>query len=257
MYREAADALRCHGLFEEALKFYEPLQQLTDETDSLYFSNMATCYEAGGLYAKAVECYQAVLLHDSTNTDAQLQLALLCQELNIPNQAPRELTDTVSTETHVWQQSKKSKKVTTAGQLDKVSPMHRSSFTMIAPRPSLRSMKQAATERLQREKAKDKDSQALFIRMQTLVERVRVGEVDSISQWMAAAKQLIETFQSERSFFPYDKYMRFFGYTKEARRKSVNSKFESDARDDFMTSDQQESGSGEFTQQTSYREANR
>lgn len=216
---------------------------------------MASCYEAGGFYTNAIECYQAALVYDPTNTDAQFQLAVLCKERGIPNTALAESNDADFAQTSVWQQPKNNK-TTAIGYLGDVSPTKRSSFTMIAPRPSLRNMKQAATERTLRENAKDKDSYALLILMQTLAEQVRNGDVVSTSQWMTAAKQLIETFQAERVFFPYDKYMRFFGYTKEARKKSLNSKLELGSRGDFMTTGPQNLPSGQFNHIESFSKAN-
>jgi general transcription factor 3C polypeptide 3 (transcription factor C subunit 4) len=194
-----------------------------DYGDSSYCVNMAICYKAGGLNTKAMECYQAALGHDTTNSDARLQLALLCQELGIPNRSPLEPSNVVSTRTKVWQQAKK---IMAVGQPDDISTSSRSSFAMIAPRPPPRIINHAAAERALREKAKDKDAITLFIRMQTLVEQARNGDVDSRSEWMTAAKVLIESFQSERVFFPYEKYMRFFGYSREARKQSFNSKLD-------------------------------
>ena len=243
-------------MYKEALKFYEPLQRLPDHNDSIYFTNLASCYEAGGLYTSAIECYQAALVYDATNTDAQFQLAVLCKERGIPNTALVESNDADFAETSVWQQSKNNKKTTAIGYLSEVSPTKRSSFTMIAPRPSLRNMKQAATERTLRERAKDKDSYALLILMQNLADQVRNGDVDSTSQWMTAAKQLIDTFQAERVFFPYDKYMRFYGYTKEARKKSLNSKLELGSRGDFMTTGPQNLPSSQFNHIESFSKAN-
>jgi general transcription factor 3C polypeptide 3 (transcription factor C subunit 4) len=233
LFREVADALRSHALFDKALEFYEPLQQILDYNDSSYFSDMAFCYRERGLDSKAIDCYRAALVNDSKNLDARRQLALLCQNLCVPNIAPWESVDVVSSRSSVGQQSKK---ITTIGQLREGSPMkQRSSFTMITPRQPLRSIKHATSEKTLREKAKDKDSYALYLCMHTLVEQVRLGDVDSRSQWMAAAKQLIENFRTQRVFYPCEKYMRFYGYTKEARKLSLNSKLELGSRGDFIT----------------------
>ena len=204
---------------------------------------MATSYEASGLYLKAVECYQIALVHNSTNTDAQLQLAVLCQELGIPNVAPVGSKNVVSTRNPTWQHSKKSNRI----KLGEASPMRRSSLTMIAPRTSFRHLKRADIKRSLMEEAKERDSYALFIRMETFAKQAQEGDDEFKAQWMVAAKQLIETFQSERAFFPYEKYMRFYGYTKEARKKSLNSKVELGSREYSTTNNQLISCSGEFT----------
>lgn len=184
---------------------------------------MAICYKAGGLNTNAMECYQAALGHDTTNWDAKLQLALLCQELGVPNEAPLKPSTLISTRTKVWQQGKKNMPIEQPGD---ISSSNRPSFAMIVPRPPLRSINHAATERALREEAKDKEALSLFIRMQTLVGQAQNEGFDTGSEWMTAAKLLIESFQSERVFFPYERYMRFYGYTREARKQSFNSKLD-------------------------------
>lgn len=248
LFREVADALLSHGLFEEALNFYEALQHVPDGRDSSYFTNMATCYEASGLYIKAIECYQSALAHDSTNTGAKLQLAVLCQELDVPYVIPVEPKDVLPKQTPSRQQFRKSKRLTFGGELGEAATSRRSPLAMIAPRPSLRNSKQATAKTQSGQKADEGGLYTLFTRMESLVGQAREGDADSRAMWMADAKQLIEIFQSERAFFPYEKYMRFYGYTKEARKKSLNSKLGLGSREDRMTTGQRDSYSGEFNQ---------
>lgn len=226
------------------MKFYEPLQHLPNRQDSSYFTSMATCYEASGLYKDAVEYYQTALFHNSSNTDAQIQLAMLCQELGIPNLAHTESNDDISDRIPAWQQSKKSNRLRFGGELGEALAMKRAPLTMIAPRQSFRKSKKVRMVREIREQAEERDSCALFSRMETLAERAREGDPHSRAQWMSAAKQLIDTFQSERAFFPYEKHMRFRGYTKEARKKSLNAKFEIGSRGDLAANGRYDSRSG-------------
>ena len=229
------------------MKFYEPLKHLPNGQDSLYYTSMATCYEASGLYKEAVECYQAALAHNSANTDAQAQLAVLCQELGIPNLAPVEANDDISARDPARQQPKKSNRLIVGGELGEALTVKRSPLAMIAPRPSFRNLKKTTIERIIRKKAEERDSYALFSRMETLADQARDGDPDSRAQWMSAAKQMIEIFQSERAFFPYEKYMRFYGYTKEARKKSLNSKLIIGSREDLTITARDGSCSGEST----------
>lgn len=210
---------------------------------------MATCYEASGIYKEATQCYQTALVYNSANTDAQLQLAVLCQELGIPNLAPVESNDEISAQTPAWQRSKNPTRYKSAGDLGEALSTTRYPLVMIAPRPLFRKSKQVAIEGTIREEEEERDSYALFARMENLTEQVRRGDPGSRAQWMSAAKQLIEIFQSERAFFPYEKYMRFYGYTKEARKKSLNSKFEIGLRENLTTTRQHGSCSGESTQE--------
>lgn len=229
------------------MKFYEPMQHLPNTHDSSYFTSMAVCYEASGLYKDAAESYQTALVHNSANTHAQTQLAVLCQELGIPNLARVESNDDIPARIPAWRQSQKSNKMRFSSELSEALTMQQPPLTMIAPRPTFRKLKKVSIVREIREQAKGRDCYALFNRMETLAERAREGDPDSRAEWMSAAKQLIDIFQSERAFFPNEKYMRFYGYTKEARRRSLNAKYEIGSREDLAATGQHISRSSEST----------
>ena len=245
LFREVADALRGRGLFEEALKFYEPMQHHPKNQDSSYFTSMAVCYEASGLYTDAAESYQTALVHNSANTHAQIQLAVLCQELGIPDLAHVESNDEIPARISARQRSKKSNKMRSSSELSEALTMQQPPLTMIAPPTTFRKPKRVSIVREIREQAEERDCYALFDRMETLAERARGGDPDSRAEWMSAAKQLIDIFQSERAFFPNEKYMRFYGYSKEARRKSLNAKYEISTRENLAATGQHISRSGE------------
>lgn len=97
---------------------------------------------------------------------------------------------------------------------------------MIAPRLRRRLTKTAVLDREIEEKIKNDNSSILFKRMQTLIGEARTEGIESRSQWMESAKLLIEDFQSEKVFFPSERFMRFYGFSKEARKKSMTSKNE-------------------------------
>lgn len=226
------------------MKFYEPLQHLPSAQDSSYFTSMAACYEASGLYEDAVESYQTALVHNSANADAQIQLAILCQERGIPNLASVESNDETPARIPPWQRSQKSNGFKFGGELSEALALKQAPLTMITPRPPFRNSKKVSMVREVREQAEERDLYALVNRMEILAERAGEGDCDSRAEWMSAAKQLIDIFQSERAFFPNEKYMRFYGYTKEARKKSLNAKYEIGSREDLAATGQHTSHSG-------------
>jgi general transcription factor 3C polypeptide 3 (transcription factor C subunit 4) len=44
-----------------------------------------------------------------------------------------------------------------------------------------------------------------------LKEQIQHGRHDLITEWMAAAKDLVDEFRSFREFYPWDKYLKFLG----------------------------------------------
>ena len=53
--------------YHEALRFYEPLQQVAEFADASHFDAMGTCYQALELYNEAEDCYKIVVENESEN----------------------------------------------------------------------------------------------------------------------------------------------------------------------------------------------
>lgn len=103
-------------------------------------------------------------------------------------------------------------------------------MTMLAPRPIPlskintvgRAKRLVEQERLER----DRESRIYghFLRLQASKGKSRHGEKAARLEWMSAAKVLVQEFRSDSIFYPADKYMRFLGYTSEARARSAAAK---------------------------------
>ena len=60
LFKDAADALRLTEHFQEALQFYEPIQQVKGLPAGFCFEGMATCYRSLGMLDQAEQCYRAL-----------------------------------------------------------------------------------------------------------------------------------------------------------------------------------------------------
>lgn len=179
-----------------------------------FLVNMASCYRAVGRNELAVSCYQNIIESNNGNEDAELQLAVLCEELGIDRASvPKKAKDVG--------RGRDPNKTSTAEAPDDDPNLR--SFAMITPRISRPPAKDIrASQKSIREQAKAEDAHTLFLRMRKVKETAQEGDLGHKFQWMLAAKTLIQDFQSEKLFFPYDRYVRFYGYSREARKKSLN-----------------------------------
>lgn len=189
--------------------------------DTSYVSGLASCYRALGLNTEAMFCYETALNSDETSTDAQLQLAKIHEGLTISDRAG------ANGKGLVFEHAVKPRrpgKVVIPKRLNMVSASDSAPFSMIVPKLARRPIKDNALEKSMKEQAKAEEAYTLLLQMQKIKETAQNGDLGHKFQWMLAAKTLIQDFQSERLFFPFDKYVRFYGYSKEARKKALNTK---------------------------------
>lgn len=223
LFREAANALRVRRYFHEALRYYEPVQQISEYADATYHMEMASCYKAVGLNTEAEDCYKTVVDSDEGNPEARRRLLEMCKESGTPIGA------IVADEVVSVRQHKARKR---GGNKDAQQPKKGKApsswaTTMLAPRLVAQSAKQIS---LEREKAQEEDVNILFLRREALTEQARNGEASSRTEWMAITKTLIQVFKDNNVFYPIDKHHKFYGYSREARSLAARPKHELDAR---------------------------
>ena len=177
---------------------------------------MALCYWKTGRREKAEDTYGRAAAAESgdDSVDLQLHLTGMCKAIG-PSDRSQKLIDELSPAK--CPPSEKNK--------DSVLPTP----SMLAPRAKGPSMKPSALERQRheqehveqqhREKIGDQ-----FARMQEHNVRAREGDTESRQEWMSAAQTLIQDFRSNSIFYPTERYMKFFGYTSEARAVSSANK---------------------------------
>ena len=192
-------------------------------TDASYFTNMALCYRAIGMKAEAKDCYQAIVDDDSSNVEARLNLARSYEDLGMLEQAGAYVLGLLSVSNQesnhpgIQAPFKDTNAISAPGSLS-------STATMLMPRPQRQITKPRKSEREIREQLHTENALGLYLRVQDLTMAARNGNVDSRVQWMATARSLIQYFKSNKAFYPYDKHIKFLGFSKDARLGSLKSK---------------------------------
>lgn len=189
---------------------------------------MAFCYKSLGLYSEALNLYQKSVNSGEDVIETQLLVNKMCKEFDVPDGSWPILKALDNVAKSVPRHFNRGKVISLASGALTISSIP---FTIITPRLPRLTARNNAIERAREEKIRDENSSIIFTHMQELSEKARSGDAKSLSQWMNAARTLISDFQSQKLFFPNDKYIKFHGYTKEARRKSFIMKAEHNSRE--------------------------
>ncbi|KAF2219185.1 hypothetical protein BDZ85DRAFT_206535 [Elsinoe ampelina] len=80
LFRDVADALKESDCTDEAIQFYEPLQDVPDTLDLAYYTNLAKCYVKSGQEIEAEECFKIVIENNSDDVEAKVALAKLYEK---------------------------------------------------------------------------------------------------------------------------------------------------------------------------------
>lgn len=223
LFREAANALRVKRYFHEALRYYEPVQQISDYADAAYFMEMASCYKAVGLRTEAEDCYKIVVDSDKGSPEARRRFLEMCEESGTSPRGAMDFDEVVSVRKN---KARKRVRDKDAKQPKRNQTLQSWATTMLAPRLVPQSAKKIS---LEREEAQEEDVNALFLRRETLTKQSRNGDESTKTEWMAITKTLIQAFKDNKIFYPFDKHHKFYGYSKEARSLAARPKHELDA----------------------------
>lgn len=215
--------MRRLNYFHEALRYYEPLQQVSDYADSSYLFELASCYRAVGLREEAEDCYKQVIDDDTGNHEARMQLAEIRQSSGA--------IQARYTDSHQGPTTRQHKPGKRMGKSDrKRVPLHSSNIdTTKLPTTSFirKPPRQPMMEKQQMRD--DGEIHSLFLYRQSLTEEARKRDKDCDSEWMATTELLLQDFRDNKVFYPGEKHHRFCGYSKEARAMGSRPKHELDA----------------------------
>lgn len=224
LFREAANALRGLKFYHEALRYYEPLQNVGEYDDVSYLFEMASCYGAVGMKLKAESCYQMIIEHDDGNHEARIQLSGIRGGSGLSHRVYTEGNRGVSVKQHgsakhSWNRDeRRAKNITT--------PRASSPSMLLAPRPAYQLNKQLA---MKKERVQEEEVHSLFLQRERLNDSAANGNEDCKTKWMAATKTLVQAFRENKVFYPVEKHYKFLGYSKEARALATRPKHELNA----------------------------
>jgi general transcription factor 3C polypeptide 3 (transcription factor C subunit 4) len=209
LYHEAADSLYQAGLQEDALIFYRALKAVSSQEDADLYLQMGKCYLNGKRNREAEECFQQAITLDQDNIDARVYLAKLYEELNEQEQAFIYVNEIMN-----LRRLQKSKR----RQQQLLEDITQGNDTLMPPLARAKSYYKPkrvinAEERQRQENATAERLQEQYSVMRLERDAMRAGDERSTIAWMEAAADLIDDFRGFKTFYPWDKYVRFLGYT--------------------------------------------
>ena len=231
LYRLVADRLQASKLYQHALRFYEPLKRIPQETTGDLYVQMGYCFLGDKLQMQAEECFHAAVQLDEHNIEARIELAKMYESLNEHEQAFIYVNEVMSIRR--IQNPAPVKRRRRGGRQAKVdgSPLVQSKeaseqgsddeeFTAVKYYKYKRHRLADPDGKLEEETTRTELLQIQYHTLRRKYEEMRNGNHEAVHAWMTAARDLTDDFRSVRSFYPYDKYVRFLGY-KEKEAGSV------------------------------------
>ena len=222
-------------LYRPALGFYEPLKQIPEENTGDLHLQMGYCFKGDSLQVQAEECFQTAIQLDEENVEARMELAKMYESLNEQEQAFIYVNEVMSIQSGKNAEPLKQRKRgprklkahepfldhTTAQAEEQTRVQTGEAHQQASDNEDLESPKNAKhkARRLANPTVKlaDETSRAEQLQIQYRIlrgkrEDMQEGNRQAARAWMTAARELTDDFRSVRSFYPYDKYVRFVGY---------------------------------------------
>ncbi|KAJ6190862.1 hypothetical protein N7519_000883 [Penicillium mononematosum] len=226
LFREVADALKQVGLFEEALRYYTPIQQTAEHADISFFMAMADCCMQLGKMEDAESCYLLVAEHDASHMESRVLLAKLYESLGMSEQAMKYVGEAVLIGRQE-NRSKRRRKDTRLEQLAIEFKMAESEpLRSIAPKPTQATTLMAAPSAPGKGRAqpgegtRTDDIQFLYAKLLELNPQVKDGVSVAIEDWLDIADALLRDFRNNRAFYPMDRSIAFRGYSTGVKHKN-------------------------------------
>jgi len=251
LFREIAEALRGERHYKEALRFYEPLQRVQKVLEVSITKNMAECYSKTFNFERAIVCWGGVLQTDDSNVDVLMELAKAYEASGDSAKAYKHLAHLMRLgRRDVIQRSGLNIQPVVA---DRYATQ---SMPLLLPKPSSTAAADDAgqagatieeaqgTEHIvlvdqrktrpykmrkpggestrQRVRHQARYLLTLYDESEELKPAMRAGDESAEQQWMDAAQILTDALREEKLFFPADRYIKFLGYSTEARRRAIH-----------------------------------
>lgn len=214
LYRDAADGLQEAEFYEYAISFYQALRKNSNPNDPSLLIEMGKCFLKVNRNREAEESFEAAINVDPDNIESRIHLARMYESLDEQEQAFIYVNEVLN-----LRRSQNSKKKLHRSNYD-ASTENDTLMPAVGGRKSYYKPKRLvnAEERQRQEAAIAERLQEQFSVMRLERNGMRAGDARASGAWMAAAADLIEDFRGFKTFYPWDKYVRFMGYTAGAAR---------------------------------------
>lgn len=197
---------------------------------------MGYCFLGDKLQGQAEECFQAAIQLDENNIEARMELAKLYESLNEQEQAfiyVNEVMKIQNCENPL--QPLKRRKRGRKPKVDEPSSVQGKESKETSGQASddehLASTKQPNHKRLrladpqaklEEEMKRAEQLQFQYRTLRSEREEMLNGNREAARAWMMAARDLTDDFRSVRSFYPFEKYVRFIGYKVQESRAGAD-----------------------------------
>ena len=218
MFREAADSLKEHGLYAEALRFYVPLQYNQQYADTNLYMDMGDCYTACGNNEDAEGCYLTVVEYDPQNIEARTHLAKYYESLNMLDQAMKFVMEAAEIGRAEAMPSRRRGYVNKAGQLAREFREAEAGGYARVTTGAAHYMDQDDSDKSL--EATTGNMRYLYGKMKEIEPAMRAKDETAIEDWLDIADALTREFRSNRIFFPLQRKMTFLGYSREAQKQA-------------------------------------
>ena len=238
LFKDVADALRIAENYQEALQFYEPLQQVENLPPDFYHSGMASCYHSLGLVDQAEQCFRLTIDADETNLDALRDLIRMFVEAGRPDRADPYVKELASKRPRARQLAQTQAADAADLPIDSIEDLAEEALEVDddhayvldeiyaasksrKKKGSHHKGKTASQKRPQKGPKppvpEDKDFVPQFLELHQHQQRIAAGESEAKADWLEVSRPLIERFKASRALVPLDRHIKFMGYTAEAR----------------------------------------
>ncbi|KAF9889891.1 transcription factor TFIIIC subunit tfc4 [Aspergillus nanangensis] len=234
LFREVADNLKDVGLFEDALRFYMPLQETTEHADVSYFMAMGDCLRELDKLEDAENCYLMVVEHDPGHISSRVHLARLYESIGMNEQALKFVNEAALLErqesrgnrrrkdTRLEQLVMEFKKAAEISMGVENAPLRPIAPKLTDQEESSATFTTAATSRrrsVSEEGDRTDDVQYLYEKLSQLQPKVKEGDLEATEDWLDIADALLRDFRSNRIFYPLQRSLTFVGYSRDAQKK--------------------------------------
>ena len=224
LFQDVADALLAQKKYHEALRFFEPLLFVREHMKLSCLNGMATCYRELNLYDEAEEYYLEISQYDGANRSALLELATMFEDAEMLDRAAPYISKVVEIDRQDTRHPDggESAANTSIEGSSVRSPGSSAIPNMLATPVTIKYSKKSIKN--VREVTRYEDLRVSFLQMQILKPQLDSGNEASKEEWMRLAKILIEDFRKRKLFFPTDKSVKFFGYSKKTKFEKTASR---------------------------------
>ncbi|MCJ1306435.1 transcription factor TFIIIC subunit tfc4 [Agyrium rufum] len=232
LYRDVADKLREQSRYQEAVRFYEPLQRVDYYVDDEYLGDLATCYEALSWLEDAEDCYTAILDRDKSDMENRARLARMLDRIGEHDRVV-EVLNTPS-EMRLRRGRRLKPDILFADPVDEAEDLPESPqeplLQSIEDGEGILDLSQTPKPKGKRKRPRGPVLKAFkaptvptveiyqhAVQLRRAKEAIDSGDLAATEKYKKHAEVLITAFRQQTMFFPALKSIKFLGYSQEAR----------------------------------------